>query len=273
MSTQTAKQEELDPRFDPRPRIQKLKPNAVSTIRKTVAVISGKGRVGKSLVTSLLAAALAKKGHKVGILDADVTGPSIPEAFGLNDYRAEGDGSGIFPARSALGVEIISAANLLEKNSDPLVWRGPLISNLVSQLYTQVNYGELEFLLIDMPPGTGDVPLTVFQELPIDGVIVVSSPQELVSQVVEKSVNMAKMMAIPILGLVENMAYLKCPHCGERIALFGAKDLPGEANRFGVSLLAEIPLDPHLASLVDSGKIEDFDASMLANAVAVLEKL
>jgi Mrp family chromosome partitioning ATPase len=256
-----------------RGKIEKLKPHEGTSFKKTIAVISGKGGVGKSMVTSLLAASLASKGHKVAILDADVTGPSIPQAFGLVDYQAVGDESGIFPGKSKKGLEIMSANLLVDTPATPIVWRGPMISSLVQQLYSNVIYGEMEFLLIDMPPGTGDVPLTVFQQIPVDGVIVVASPQELVSMVVEKSVNMAKMMKINILGLVENMAYATCPKCGEKIDVFGAGDLSKVASRYGIPLLDELPIDPALAKMVDEGKVEDYKGNHLKKSVALLEKL
>ncbi len=256
-----------------RGKIEKLKPHEESSFKKTIAVISGKGGVGKSMVTSLLGASLARKGHKVAILDADVTGPSIPQAFGLAGYQAVGDESGIFPGKTEQGVEIMSANLLVDTPATPIVWRGPMISSLVQQMYSNVIYGEMEFLLIDMPPGTGDVPLTVFQQIPIDGVIVVSSPQELVSMVVEKSVNMAKMMKVNLLGLVENMAYATCPKCGEKIDVFGTGDLSKVAKRYQIPLLDELPIDPSLAKLVDEGKVESYQGNALKKSVALLEKL
>jgi Mrp family chromosome partitioning ATPase len=256
-----------------RGKIEKLKPHSQSSFKKTIAIISGKGGVGKSMVTSLLGASLAAKGHKVAILDADVTGPSIPQAFGLTNYQAVGDEDGIFPGKSEKGIAIMSANLLVDTPATPIVWRGPMISSLVQQMYSNVIYGEMEFLLIDMPPGTGDVPLTVFQQIPIDGVIVVSSPQELVSMVVEKSVNMAKMMKVNLLGLVENMAYATCPHCGEKIDVFGTGDLSAVAKRYDIPLLDELPIDPALAKLVDEGKVESYQGDALKKSVALLEKL
>jgi Mrp family chromosome partitioning ATPase len=256
-----------------RGKIEKLNPHEESSFKKTIAIISGKGGVGKSMVTSLLGASLARKGHKVAILDADVTGPSIPQAFGLAGYQAVGDESGIFPGKTEQGVEIMSANLLVDTPATPIVWRGPMISSLVQQMYSNVIYGEMEFLLIDMPPGTGDVPLTVFQQIPIDGVIVVSSPQELVSMVVEKSVNMAKMMKVNLLGLVENMAYATCPKCGEKIDVFGTGDLSKVAERYQIPLLDELPIDPSLAKLVDEGKVESYQGDALKKSVALLEKL
>ncbi len=256
-----------------RGQIEKLKTHKLTSFKKIIAVISGKGGVGKSLVTSLLAVGLASQGHKVAILDADVTGPSIPEAFGLNGYQAVGDENGIFPAKTKKGLEIISANNLLDNPTAPLVWRGPMISQLVGQLYSQVVFGEMEYLLIDMPPGTGDVPLTVFQQIPINGVVVVSSPQDLVSLVVAKSVNMAKMMNVKVLGLVENMSYVVCPKCGEHIRVFGDKGSMEAAKSLGVPFLDELPLDPALAKLVDEGKVESYAGPYLANTVQAIEKM
>ena len=251
--------------------IKKLVPNKNTKIKKIIAITSGKGGVGKSLVTSLTAVALAKKGYKVAIMDADVTGPSIPKAFGLSDIMAAQDEEAIYPEVTKLGIKIMSVNLLLEDNESPIIWRGPLVAGFVQQLFTEVNYGEIDYLLIDMPPGTGDIPLTVFQSLPIDGILVVSSPQELVSMVVAKSVNMAKMMYIPILGLVMNMSYVKCPKCDETIRLFGDGNYGKEIEKFGVNLLSELPLDPKLSHLVDEGKIEDYDVSLLDDVVRKLE--
>lgn len=239
--------------------IEKIKPHALSSFKKTIAIISGKGGVGKSLVTSLLAASLAKENKKVAIMDADVTGPSIPQAFGLKNMQCHGDDQGIYPIKTKLGIEIMSANLMLDTPETPIIWRGPMISSFVGQLYSEVIYGEMEYLLIDMPPGTGDVPLTVFQQLQIDGIIIVSSPQELVSMVVGKSINMAKDMNVKILGLVENMSYAVCPKCGEKIDIFGSAHLKDEIKKLGLPLLAEIPLNPEITRKVDAGKIEDLE--------------
>lgn len=252
--------------------IKKLVPNKLSNIKKAYAVISGKGGVGKSLVTSLLASALRKKGKEVAIIDADVTGPSIPKAFGLNGVMAGSDGTNLFPVMSKGGIKIMSANVLLEDPEAPIIWRGPLIAGFVQQLYTDVAYGDVDYLLIDMPPGTGDIPLTVFQMIPVDGIIVVTSPQELVSMVVAKSINMAKMMNIPILGVVENMSYIKCPKCDERITVFGDGTSKSQIEKQGLKVLAELPIDPKLATLVDKGNVEDYEASDLKQIVEMLEK-
>jgi Mrp family chromosome partitioning ATPase len=256
-----------------RGKIEKLKPHQLSSFKHVIAVISGKGGVGKSMVTSLLAASLKKAGHSVAVMDADVTGPSIPQAFGLAGYQAVGDEDGIYPGKSKNGVVIMSANLLVDTPTTPIVWRGPMISSLVGQLYSNVIYGEMEYLLIDMPPGTGDVPLTVFQQIPVEGAIVVATPQDLVSMVVEKSVNMAKMMKVKLLGLVENMAYVECPHCHEKIDLFGTGDLSAVAKRYGMPLLDELPIDPALTKLVDQGKVDEYQGDALKGSVSLLEKL
>lgn len=249
-----------------RTEIKKLEPHPGTSFKKVIAIISGKGGVGKSLVTSLLASELAKKGSKVAIMDADVTGPSIPQAFGLKDKMATQDEDGLYSVETSLGIKVMSVNLLLENNEDPIVWRGPILSSFVSQMFTDVNYGEMDYLLIDMPPGTGDVPLTVFQSLPIDEIVIVTSPQDLVSMVVAKSINMARMMYIPIVGMVKNMAYIKCPHCGDRVEIFKSKN----GSRHDLPLLAEIPIDPELASLVDEGKIEEYKEHLLDDLIAHL---
>lgn len=251
---------------------EKLKPHICSHIKHTYAIISGKGGVGKSLVTSLLASTLNKKGYKVAIIDADVTGPSIPQAFGLKGKMAESDDTALYPVLSKNGVKIMSANLLLEDDEAPIIWRGPIVSSFVQQLYTDVIYGDVDYLLIDMPPGTGDIPLTVFQMIKMDGIIVVSSPQELVSMVVAKSLNMANMMNIPVVGMVENMAYIKCPNCDEKITVFGDGNFSKEAEKRGLNVLAEIPIDPVLAKDVDNGLIEDYQTDAMDNLIKVLEE-
>ena len=254
--------------------IQKLEPNDKSHIKKVIAVMSGKGGVGKSMVTSLLAASLANKGHSVAILDADVTGPSIPKAFGVEGTEIfADDDSKIFPAETPNGIKIISANLLTETSTSPIIWRGSLISSMVSQFFTDVIYGDIEYLMIDMPPGTGDVPLTVFQSIPVDGTIVVTSPQDLVSMIVEKSINMANMMNINILGLVENMAYAVCPCCGEKIRVFGNANIEEIASKYGIPLLAECPIDPQLAAMADAGKMYGYSGDLMDKAVEAIEAL
>ncbi len=251
-------------------RIEKLKPHSLSKIGKIIAVCSGKGGVGKSMVTSLLAVSLKQKGKKVAILDADVTGPSIPQAFGFKSYVAEGSDQGIFPAISKGGIEMMSANLLVDDPATPIIWRGSLLSSFVGQLFTDVIYGDIDVLLIDMPPGTGDVPLTIFQQIPVNGVIMVTSPQDLVSLIVEKAVNMAKMMDIPLLGLVENMSYLLCPHCQEKIYPFGEGKSKDVAKKYQIELLDELPIDEKIRKLVDEGKIEDYQGTYLDHSVKAI---
>lgn len=265
--------EENDAKYDPRIRRKKLEPHKDSSFKKIIAIVSGKGGVGKSFVTSLLAVSLMNEGHKVSIMDADVTGPSIAKTFGKDDYTCVGSKEGIYPAETERGLTLISSNNLLDDPTTPIVWRGSLISSLVAQMFTEIVYGEKEFLLIDMPPGTGDVPLTVFQQLPIDGIIIVTSPQDLVSEVVLKSVKMAKMMNIKILGVVENMAYVKCPHCNEEINLFGKDNVQELLDGTNIKLLDRLGIDPNLTSLIDNGKIEEYRGNDLKNAVKVAESL
>ena len=225
-------------------------PHALSNIKKVIGVVSGKGGVGKSMVTSLLAVALKRRNLGVGILDADITGPSIPKIFGLRD-KATGDENGIYPVRTKTGIDVMSINLLLENETDPVVWRGPIIGGTVKQFWTDVIWHDEDVLFIDMPPGTGDVALTVFQTIKLDGLIIVTSPQELVSMIVEKAVNMAKLMDIPVLGLVENFSYILCPDCGKQIPLFGESHVEEVAEHFGLPILGKLPLDPRLASACD----------------------
>ncbi len=247
------------------------KPHAKSTIRHTIGVISGKGGVGKSIVTSMLAVALAQKGYHVGILDADITGPSIPKAFGVKP-GVEGDETGLLPVKTAGGIDIMSLNLLLPDETSPVIWRGPVIAGTVKQFYTDVIWEDLDYLLIDCPPGTGDVPLTIFQSIKLDGVVIVSSPQELVSMIVAKAANMAGMMNIPVLGLVENMSYVKCPDCGKEIHVFGESHIEDVARSFGYRVLARLPMDPKFAALVDAGKIEELAENPMTDAAAEIEK-
>lgn len=249
--------------------IQKEQLNPNSKIKLVIGIASGKGGVGKSFVTSTLAHKLASKGLKVGIMDADITGPSIPRAFGLKGMLETEDGKFISPAVTEGGIKAVSLNLLLEDESSPVIWRGPVLSGLVRQFWTDVNWGTLDVLLIDMPPGTGDVPLTVFQSLPLDGLILVSTPQELVSMIVSKAGNMASMMNVNVLGLVENMAYVKCPHCGEELSLFGDDTvLLKTMEEYKIPLLDKIPLDPSVTALVDSGRTESVDVTDLLNKSA-----
>lgn len=245
-----------------------------STVRKVVGVVSGKGGVGKSLVTSLLAVNMRAAGKRVGILDADITGPSIPRAFGLEGGVSMGEGNLMVPATTATGIQVMSANLLLESDTDPVIWRGPVIANAVKQFWNETLWESIDFLFVDMPPGTGDVPLTVFQSLPVDGIVIVTSPQELVSMIVAKAVNMARKMDIPILGLVENMSYLACPDCGRHIPIFGESRIDETAAEYGIPVLAKIPVTPEMARAVDAGTVEYVSAPWMqdaVNAVAALE--
>ena len=243
--------------------------NPLSSIKKVVAVVSGKGGVGKSAVTCTLAAAMARRGKKVGILDADITGPSVPRAFGIAK-RAEGSELGLYPAVTGGGIEIMSLNLLIERETDPVVWRGPVIAGAVEQFWTDVIWGNLDYLFVDMPPGTGDVPLTVFQSLPVDGAIVVTAPQTLVGMIVTKAVRMAEMMDIPVLGLVENYSYFRCPDCGGAHPVFGESSIDALGAQLSLPVLARLPIDPALARAMDAGKVEDFAPNPLA---AVAERL
>ena len=244
--------------------------NPAARVGKIFGVVSGKGGVGKSMVTSQLAVLMHRLGYKTGVLDADVTGPSIPKAFGVHQ-RALGDERGMLPVETASGIQLMSVNLLLDDETDPVLWRGPVIGGVVTQFWTDVIW-DVDYLFVDMPPGTGDVALSVFQSLPLDGVIIVASPQELVSMVVEKAVKMAEMMNIPIVGVVENMSYLLCPDCGKEIPLFGAGKTQAAADAHHIPLLARMPIDPALAQLTDLGRIEDFTGDWLGNVVGILEK-
>ena len=243
--------------------------NELSNIKKVIAVVSGKGGVGKSLVTSLSTVIMNKKGYKVGILDADITGPSIPKMFGVNQ-TIETSEEGIYPAKTKNNIKIMSINLLLDKIDEPVIWRGPIIANTVKQFWTDVIWGELDFLFIDMPPGTGDIPLTVFQSIPLDGIIIVTSPQDLVSLIVKKAYNMAKKMDIPILGLVENMSFATCPDCGKKINIFGESKVESVANDMGIKLLAKLPIDPNITKLADDGEIERYDKEYMDSVVGSL---
>ncbi len=232
--------------------------NSMSNVKKVIGIVSGKGGVGKSLVTSLLASGVRKEGFKCAVLDADITGPSIPKLFGISE-KATGNDYGILPVISSKGTKIISLNLLLENETDPVVWRGPVIGGTVKQFWTDVIWEDVDCMFVDMPPGTGDVPLTVFQSLPVDGIIVVTSPQELVSMIVEKAVNMAKLMDIPILGVVENMSYIECPECHEHIKMFGESHLDEIAAKSGIEALGKIPMRPDIAANCDAGRVEDID--------------
>ena len=245
--------------------------NEKSSVKKVIAVVSGKGGVGKSTVTSMLAVSMARKGKRVGVLDADITGPSVPTAFGVTECQGANE-DGLYPALSRGGIQIMSINLLLDNSTDPVVWRGPVIAGAVKQFWTDVIWEDVDYLFVDMPPGTGDVPLTVFQSLPVDGIIIVTSPQDLVSMIVAKAVKMAQMMHIPVLGFVENYSYLQCPDCGKKIEVFGKSKLDEVAEAFGLPVLARLPIDPKVAECFDSGLMETVDTEALAAAVDAVEK-
>ncbi len=250
-----------------------VQPHELSSIKKVIGVISGKGGVGKSLVTSMMAVAMNKRGYHSAILDADVTGPSIPKAFGIRE-KAAGNESGIFPIQSKTGIDIMSINLLLQNDTDPVIWRGPLIANSVKQFWTEVIWSDVDFMFIDMPPGTGDVPLTVFQSIPVDGIIIVTSPQELVSMIVSKAVKMAEMMNVPIIGLVENMSYFKCPDNDKEYKIFGDSHIDEIAQKHNLKVLAKLPVDPEISAACDRGLIEElYDTDWLDPVARMLEKM
>ncbi|MBE6003165.1 MAG: Mrp/NBP35 family ATP-binding protein [Lachnospiraceae bacterium] len=245
------------------------------SVKKVIGIVSGKGGVGKSTVTSLLASGVNKAGYKTAIIDADITGPSIPKAFGLSNdgVGVTEDGKLMIPDRSANGIRIISSNLLLENETDPIIWRGSLIAQAVKQFWSEVNWKDIDFMFVDMPPGTGDVPLTVFQSLPVDGIIIVTSPQELVSMIVKKAVNMATKMNVPIIGIIENMSYLKCPHCGETIQVFGESHIDEVAAENNLKVLAKLPMDPKNSAYMDAGAVEAIDLPEIKDAVKAVEEL
>ena len=249
--------------------LAQLNPN--STVKKVIAVVSGKGGVGKSTVTSMMAVAMSREGKRVAVLDADITGPSAPTAFGVNECQGACD-DGLYPAMSRGGIQVMSINLLLDNPGDPVVWRGPVIAGAVKQFWTDVIWEDVDYMFVDMPPGTGDVPLTVFQSLPIDGIIIVTSPQDLVSMIVTKAVKMANMMHIPVLGFVENYAYLECPDCGKKIEVFGKSHLDQVAAEFGLPILARLPIDPSVAAAYDNGMMETVYTDVLADAVEAVKK-
>lgn len=253
------------------PQDLRAKLHKFSSVKKVIGVVSGKGGVGKSLVTSTMAVTLNRKGFKTAILDADITGPSIPKAFGIHE-RAKGNDDGIFPVTTETGIDMMSINLLLENETDPVIWRGAIISGTVRQFWSDVIWANEDYMFVDMPPGTGDVALTVFQSIPVDGIIIVTSPQDLVSMIVEKAVNMAKMMNIPILGIVENMSYFECPECGKRHQIYGESKIDEIAEKFGTRVLAKLPIDPDLARSVDNGTVENFEGDYMSDAADVIIK-
>jgi Mrp family chromosome partitioning ATPase len=246
--------------------------NKASKIKKVIGVVSGKGGVGKSLVTSMMAVTMQRRGYKAAILDADITGPSIPKAFGLGVGCVEGSELGMFPPKTKTGIEVMSINLLVDDETKPVVWRGPVIAGTVKQFWSEVVWNEVDYMFVDMPPGTGDVPLTVFQSLPLDGIIIVTSPQELVSMIVEKAVNMASLMNVKVLGLVENYSYIVCPDCGKVIRPYGESKIESLAEAHNTKVLAKLPIDPQLASLCDKGVIELFEGDYMERAADYIEK-
>ena len=243
--------------------------NPMSSVKKVIGIVSGKGGVGKSLVTSLMAATMKRRGHRTAILDADVTGPSIPKAFGTTG-DVFSDGNGLIPLKTKTGIQMMSVNLLLEDETRPVVWRGPVIAGTVKQFWTDVIWNDVDFMFVDMPPGTGDVPLTVFQSLPVDGIVIVTSPQDLVSMIVSKAVKMANMMHIPVLGFIENYSYLECPDCGKRINVFGESRLDEVAEAFNLPILARLPIDPNVAACFDAGMMESVDVSNIEPVTNVI---
>ena len=245
--------------------------NQASNVKHVIGVVSGKGGVGKSLVTSMLAVTMKRRGYSTAILDADITGPSIPKAFGLKCGSVQGSELGMFPAMTKTGIEVMSLNLLVDEETKPVVWRGPVIAGTVKQFWSEVVWNEVDYMFVDMPPGTGDVPLTVFQSIPLDGIIIVTSPQDLVSMIVEKAVNMASLMNIPVLGLVQNYSYIVCPDCGKVIRPYGESRISELAASYNTEALAELPIDPELASLCDKGVIELFEGEYLERCADIIE--
>ena len=248
-----------------------IKAHEQSNVKKVIGIVSGKGGVGKSLVTSMLAVTMKRRGYNTAILDADITGPSIPKAFGIND-KITANQSGWLPRKSSTGISVVSINLLVENDTDPVVWRAPVITGVIKQFWSDVIWGDVDYMFVDMPPGTGDVPLTVFQSLPLDGIIVVTSPQGLVSMIVAKAVKMAKMMNIPVIGLVENMSYINCPDCNKQIKVFGESHVEEIAKAHNLEVLAKIPIVPEITSDIDNGLIENFEGNWLDSVADILEK-
>lgn len=249
--------------------------NPASSVKKVIGIVSGKGGVGKSMVTSMMAVAMNRKNKRTAILDADITGPSIPRAFGLDQemVATTADGTLMIPVESMNGIQVMSANLLLDHDTDPVIWRGPVIAGAVRQFWTETLWKDVDYMFVDMPPGTGDVPLTVFQSLPVNGIVIVTSPQELVSMIVAKAVNMAKKMNIPIIGIVENMSYVECPDCGKKISVFGESHIEEVAQEYGLSVLARLPINPEIAKAVDNGRVEYLEMPYLDSAAEAVEAI
>lgn len=252
--------------------MDKLQTNAESNIQHVIGIMSGKGGVGKSSISALLAAGLHKAGHRVGVLDADITGASIPKILGTANQRMQSQDNKILPAETDQGIKVVSLNLMLENEDDPVIWRGPLIAGAVRQFWTDVLWGELDYLVVDMPPGTGDSPLTVLQSLPVDGVVMVTTPQDLTTMVVRKALKMTNMLGVPVLGIVENMSHLVCPDCGKRIDLFGPSHAQSISTALSVKLLAQLPVNPHLTELCDQGRVYDYQAPAVDNLVESIKK-
>ncbi len=256
----------------PTPNFQ-VEANPGSHVKKLIGVVSGKGGVGKSSVTGLCALWSMRKGYKTAIMDCDITGPSIPRMFGVTSDDVGGTDKVLYPAQTATGIKIMSMNLLMQDESQPVIWRGPVVAGVIKQFWTDVEWGDVDYMFVDMPPGTGDVPLTVFQSLPVDGIIIVTTPQDLVSMIVKKAVNMAKMMNVPILGLVENMSYVQCPHCDEKISIFGESHIEEVAKEEETTVIAKLPIDSKLAEAMDNGTVEYFENLQLDGLDSVLPKL
>jgi len=265
--------EELRKKFAAKTNPMRIEPAKGTKIKKIIGIVSGKGGVGKSFVTGLSACAMNKEGFKTAIMDADITGPSIPKMFGVSAVKAVDEDGLIIPASSKEGIEIMSLNLLMQNETDPVIWRGPVIAGVVKQFYSEVAWGDVDYMFVDMPPGTGDVPLTVFQSLPVDGIIVVSTPQDLVAMIVEKALNMAKMMNIPVLGIVENMSYMKCPCCGEMISVFGDSSIDSYAASKGIDVVGKLPLNSEYAKICDKGEIESLDIEDLGSLIYKLKNM
>lgn len=251
----------------------KVKQNEYSNVKKVIGIVSGKGGVGKSLVSSLMAVAMNKKGFSTAILDADITGPSIPKMFGINEKITSPDGKYINPGVSNDGTKVVSINLLLENDSDPVVWRGPVIAGTVKQFWSDTIWGDVDYMFVDMPPGTGDVPLTVFQSLPLSGIIIVTSPQELVSMIVSKAVKMANLMGIPVIGIVENMSYFNCPDCGKKLKIFGESNIDKVANDYGINVISKLPINTDVANLCDNGNIEQVNSDFIINLENIIKEI
>lgn len=250
----------------------RIQPHEKSKIKKIIGVVSGKGGVGKSFVTSVLASTMSRKGYHVGVLDGDITGPSMGKVFGIHE-KASGQDNMIFPAVTKTGIQVITTNMLLDSDSQPIIWRGPMVAGILKQFYQEVYWHDVDYLFVDMPPGTSDLPLTLFQSIPLDGIVVVTTPQELVSMVVEKAINMAKMMNVKILGLIENMSYVECDECGHKMYVFGQSHIDQVAQKYNLDVLAKIPLNPKHVEYSDQGNIEDLEVKEIEDAISHLENI